>query len=220
MNRHLATATVLLALLGMHGAWAQSSCGDLGNAYGPFDYRTDRHKLGIVEQFHFTPEVEALIRGKSSPIVGNDLDYTLRAFPNHHRALAALTRHGQRTKSPQPAGLRYPVDCYFERAVRFRPDDTTVRILLAGHLFRTGRTDEALVQLRVAGEAASTNGFTHYNIGLAYFDMKRYDKALEHAHRAMQLGFVERQELKKQLEGIGRWVEPAGEPATPAQPAS
>lgn len=67
-------------------------CGALQNAFGPFDDRTARgYNLDVVGSYHFTPPVEALIRGASGTI-GGDLDYTLRAFPNHHRALNATNR--------------------------------------------------------------------------------------------------------------------------------
>ena len=69
-----------------------ASCGSLENAYGPYDYRTDRgNRLYLVESAHFTPVVESLISGLSGPL-GAELDYTLRAFPNHHRALISDAR--------------------------------------------------------------------------------------------------------------------------------
>src|SRR5689334_5467108 len=70
-----------------------SACGKLENHYGPFDYRTTSKKnLELVESFHFTPKVEKGIGGNTSITAGGDLNYTLRVFPNHHRALAALIR--------------------------------------------------------------------------------------------------------------------------------
>ena len=71
-------------------------CGVLQNAYGPFDYRdpvSKRDNLPIVESFHFTPDVESLRHGRSGSVLG-DLRYTLRAFPNHHRALKSMARYG------------------------------------------------------------------------------------------------------------------------------
>ena len=50
------TAGLCLAGALPAGAQAQSeggACGQLKNAYGPFDYRTQRDKLKIVEDFHF-----------------------------------------------------------------------------------------------------------------------------------------------------------------------
>ena len=42
------------------------ACGSLTNAYGPFDYRTRKAELKIVEDFHFTPDVETLRHGAST----------------------------------------------------------------------------------------------------------------------------------------------------------
>jgi hypothetical protein len=99
-------ASLLVGFLAVHAVSAQTvptACGPLANGYGPFDYRTDRTgtTLSIVEDNHFTPAVEQLISGITGSL-GAELDYTLRAFPNHHRALLSLVRLGKRLKSPQP----------------------------------------------------------------------------------------------------------------------
>ena len=57
------------------------------------------------------------------------------------------------------------------------------------------------------------------NIGLHYFDMKNYGKALIQAHKAMALGFVQT-ELKDQLRSVGKWVEATDLPAPPDPAAS
>jgi len=184
-----------------------SGCGPIENAYGPFDYRTEKeNRLKIVEQYHFTPIVESLISG-STGAVGVDLDYTLRASPNHHRALLAMVRLGEKLKSPQPRGARYSVECYFERALRFRPDDSTARMIYATFLAKNGRVPETIKQLELATTAADDNPFTHYNIGLIYFDIKNYDRALVQAHKAYGLGF-EQSALRDQLKSAGKWKEP------------
>jgi uncharacterized protein (TIGR02996 family) len=202
-------ATLFLCATALAPAAAQSepdACGELRNAYGPFDYRKDKDKLGIVESAHFTPQVENLVRGVSGPI-GAELNYTLRAFPNHHRVLVALTRFGEKMKHPQPEGLQYPIECYFVRAMRFAPDDNTVRLLYAQYLAKHGRNVDAANQLEQTSKIAGDNGFTHYNIGLIYAEMKQYDQALAKAHKALELGF-ERPELKAALERAGKWQEP------------
>ena len=202
-------------------AWAQgldASCGSLENAYGPYDYRTDRgNRLYLVESAHFTPVVESLISGLSGPL-GAELDYTLRAFPNHHRALISVRRYGQKTKLPQPPNLRYTVECYFARALQFRPDDTTVRMLYAGYLYQNNRPDEAATQLERTSFDAKESGFTQYNIGLVHLEAQQYDKALVQAHRAIALGFT-RPDLKDRLVAVGRWREPEV-PAPPEAAAS
>ena len=160
-----------------------NACGDLANAYGPFDYRTQRAALKVVEDFHFTPTVEALIGGVSGRI-GGDIDYTLRASPNHHRALLALSRLGQRMKTPKVPDTRWTVDCYFDRALRFQPDDNTARMLFAQHMAATARKPQALEMLAYVVQAAGDNGFTHYNAGLLYLELGDPARAREQAHRA------------------------------------
>lgn len=189
-----------------------SACGPLANGYGPYDYRSDRDKLGIVEGSHFPPVVESLIRGNRGSL-GGDLDYTLRAFPNHHRALISVKRYGEKLKTPQPRDLRYSVECYFDRALRFQPDDTTVRIIYAQFLSNGQRSPEALNQLAAAASSANDNPFTHYNIGLVYLEMNEYAKALTQAHKAHALGFT-RPELRERLAAAGKWVD--AEAAPPA----
>ena len=194
---------------------APNPCGSLNNAYGPYDYRTERTgKLHIVEEYHFTPEVEALVRGKSSAYVADDLNYTLHTSPNHHRALMAIVRLGERTKSSQPPHLQYSITCYFDRAIRFQPDDTVVRLIYAQYLGNTGRVPQAVQQLKIATGLAKDNPLAHYNIGLIYFELKKYDEALAQAHIAMAMGFT-RHELADQLKQVGRWSDPI-----PAQAAA
>lgn len=213
-------AGLALAFLASSSVFAQSGgggCGSLTNGYGPYDYRTDRDKLPIVLGAHFTPEVEMLVRGTTNTTPGGDIDYTLRAIPNNHRALIAMMRLGEKEKTPQPRGSRYTISCWFERAIQFRPDDSIVRMIYSTYLNKNGRTPEATTQLEIATTYAKDSAFTHYNIGLHYFVMKNYDKALEQAHKAIELGFTQTA-LRDQLQSIGKWTEPAAPDATPATP--
>jgi len=191
---------------------APSVCGSLANAYGPYDYRnTDKSALNMVEGPHFPPKVEALIGGVSGTL-GTEIDYTLRAFPNHHRALLAVMRYGEKMKSPQPSDLRYPVECYFDRALRFRRDDVVARMLFVQFLTKQKRSQEAMSHLAVVANEAKDDPFTHYNLGLLYFDLQRYEESLVHARKAYDLGIV-RPELRDRLKGVGKTIE---QPAAPA----
>lgn len=181
---------------------------------GPFDYRNQRASLRTVESNHFIPQIENLIRGKTGPLAA-ELSFVLHSFPNHHRALAAVVRYGLREKSPQPGGLDYTVDCYFERALRFRPDDHIVRLLFADQLARTGRPNEALPQLAYVKAALPDNPLTQYNIGLLYLQIGHYEEALEQAHRAAALG-VQQTRLRDELKAKGQWREPTEAPAAAA----
>lgn len=201
--------TLSLTLIG--GAIAQSgvaNCGPIANHYGPFDYRTQKDRLKVVDEHHFTPEVEALIRGKSSLDIEADIAYTLHTSPNHHRALIAMTRLGEKRKMPKLPRAAYSIECYYDRAIRFVPNDTVVRALFAQYLAKNGRIGEALSQLDAAVTYAKDNPLSHYNIGLVYFDLGQYDKALVQAHKALELE-LDRTELSDLLKGVNQWREPA-----------
>ncbi|MES2758013.1 MAG: tetratricopeptide repeat protein [Pseudomonadota bacterium] len=181
-------------------------CGDLKNAYGPFDYRTRAEHVEnfyLVEMAHFTPEVENGIKG-STGLIGGDLDYTLRAIPNHHRALAALARVAVRTKSLQVPGTKWPVECYFERAMRFQPDDGGAKAEYGNYLYALGKADKAFPLFREAAEMSPDNPTINYNLGLAYFQKKDYDNSLLYAKKAYALGFP-LPGLKNKLAAAGKW---------------
>lgn len=232
---------LLWASFGAQAQEGENACGSLAASFGPFDYRGEHFKsspgdppyaaaLQLVEGAHFTPPVEQLIRGATGTLPGGDLEYTLRVFPNHHRALIAVARLWERTRTPQPPGMARPAECYFERALRFRPDDNVARMLYSSFLLKNGRKGDAVSQLGIAKRDASDNAFTQYNIGMIYFDAGLYDEALQQAHRAMALGLI-RQELSQRLSAAGRWKDPSpgtapannavtDTPQTAASPAS
>jgi tetratricopeptide (TPR) repeat protein len=175
---------------------------------GPYDYRTVRDKIRAdVERNHFTRPVQMLQRGESSRVaggVGADISYTLHLMPNHPQALLAMMRLSEKEKMERPRGARYPVHCYFERAVGFVPDDYNVRVLYGMYLARIAKPQEARPHLEFAAQKAPDNANVQYNLGLAYFEMKDFDKSLEHARRAYELGF-ELPGLRRKLEAEGKW---------------
>jgi len=218
--RAVCCCVLLLTVSPVAAQPSTSLCGSITNAYGPFDYRNQRNRLAIVEKFHFKPQTEALIRpaGAGHSDLGADLDYTLRASPNHHRALIAMVRYGEREKALQVPGANFTIDCYFDRAIRFAPDDAIVRMLFASYLSRQNKPEQAERELEVASALSGDNPFTLYNIGLSYFEMKRYDKALQFDHQAKALGWL-RKDLEDRLRKVGKWVEPHS-PATAGGPAT
>lgn len=206
-----AAASLLLAAAAQAQGLAlgEAVCGGFPRSdNGPHDYRVVRdRRLSVVEQFHFTPNVERLIRGASSADIGGDLNFTLRAFPNHHRALVAMIRLTERLRTDKPTGSTYTVECWLDRAVRFAPDDTVARMIYAEFLHKRSRTDDALLQMDRVAAVAGDNAFTHYNAGLILTEMKQYDRALAHAHQAYALGF-QRADLRDRLQGAGQWKDP------------
>jgi tetratricopeptide (TPR) repeat protein len=171
--------------------------------------RTGSHKalLHIVEKAHFTAEVEAGIRGATGTFAAGDLSYTLQRFPNHHRALVALANIGVREKTEHPKGTQFSIECWFQRAIIWGPDDVIVRLIYATHLIKTKRLAQAAVQAKHAAQLAADNPFTHLNLGLVYFDMENFDDALLHAHRASSLG-LNISTLQELLTKVGKWGEP------------
>lgn len=160
----------------------------------------------MVESNHFAPFIENLQHGRTGTLA-QELSFVLHGFPNHHRALASLIRWAERDKSNQPGKLDYTVDCYFQRALVFRPDDLIVRMLFADHLIRRRQEKDAAAQLEYVVAAAPDNPFTQYNVGLLYTQMGRYPEALIQAHRAIALG-SQRTALKEKLKAQGQWQEP------------
>lgn len=183
------------------------TCGPLANGYGPYDYRSDKKELPVVEFHHLTAPVLNLVSGQTGVYPGGDLDYTLRAFPNHPAALMAMIRYGEKTRSDRPKGARYPVECYLHRAWRFREDDPTVRMIYAAYLAKHGRGKEALAHLEDARTMGEDGANFNYNIGLVYFDLKDYEKSLFHAHQAYSKGFP-LPGLRDKLKKAGKWTEP------------
>jgi tetratricopeptide (TPR) repeat protein len=209
---------LLLLFIPIISAFAAPVCGEIKNAYGPFDYSNPedrKNKLPGVEANHFTSKVESLIAGESGYLSG-DLDYTLRAFPNHHRALYAFARYElrerkknrQESKSymPPTSALGFPAtaECYFDRAIRWRPNDPTVRLLHGLFLHLSGNLEQALAEYKISERIQPNSADLQYNLGLLYFDRKQYNLAKEHAKKAYQLGYP-LPGLRKKLASVGQW---------------
>jgi hypothetical protein len=212
--KRLSCALGLWVGLGATAALAQTGpqiCGNpFQNHYGPFDYRTaSRETRKLVEDFHFTVGVETLTRPKSTTFrnMAQDVQYVLNVFPNHHRALITMEKLVERWKVDPAPGATLPVECYFDRAIRFRPDDTVARALYAQFLSRRGRAEQATLQLEQAVEHAKDNALSHYNIGLVFFEIGRHEQALAQAHRALAMGYP-RPELADKLRAAGKWRDP------------
>jgi hypothetical protein len=223
IRQHLVSAALLLcacsilvpARAAVDPPPVPGACDEVGFTRG--DYLGDRSKLKVVEEYHFKPHHESLIRlpGESVDALGANLSYTLRSFPNHHRALLAMMRLSERTKLDQPRGADRPVECFLRRAVKFRPDDTVARMLYVDYLIKKSRRDEALAQLAATEPHARDNAFSLYNMGLLYVELQDWDHALEMAHRAQSMGFT-RTDLRDRLTRAGKWRDPPPDGTAPA----
>lgn len=192
------------------------ACGDLNNNYlgRPTDYRrAPAEQRDLVEKAHFRFEHAHLQRGNTKfptsrggmSLMGG-FDYTLRTFPNHILALQDIDRLGfiLKTEKPEPTREYYLIECYFKRAVSFVPEDGKVRLVYGLYLIRRGKAKEAIEQLTLAEEYEPDDANVQYNMGLAYYFVKDYHSAKEHAKRAYELGFP-LPGLKNMLKRVGQW---------------
>jgi tetratricopeptide (TPR) repeat protein len=177
--------------------------------YGPYDY-TERHKhrsnLHTVERYHFNQNVENLKGGAQTPSgLEGDLDYTLRAFPNHHRALYAVVRYQfiKGNKIYRSAKLS-PAECYLQRAINFSPGDGMAHMIYGILLHKSGKPEKALGQYEKAEKLIPGNGQLLYNKGLLLVDMGRHDQAREIADELYRQSFP-LQGLKNKLVEAGYW---------------
>ena len=207
---------VIFCVLFGHSAGAQhsSQCGEIyGGGYGPYDYTNPVHfneKLPVVERAHFTPEVESLeghnkCGGNGCELTG-DISYTLRAFPNHHRALLAMVRYYAEGRDKSRGQMTYLPECWFERAMRFAPADGNVHMIYGYYLNKKGKTEQALQQYKAAVDMMPNSAEAHYNVALLYTDSGDYKLARQHARTAYELGFP-LLGLRHRLERKGQWAD-------------
>lgn len=144
---------------------------------------------GTVESNHFIPSVENLTKGQTAPLP-RDIAFVLNAFPNHYRALASMARWQLANKLPSdPESRVWTADCYFSRAMTFRPKDSLVRLLYGVYLHRAKRWAEADTQYATAEQLGNTSADLYYNWGLLEVDRNNLEKAKEYANKAYALGY-------------------------------
>lgn len=196
-------------------------CGHLHSfgQYGPYDYRVaTRFQKELVESHHFYVEYPAFLRGDDyvetteagHVPVGGGFDYTLRAFPNHYRALDAMGKLSFRQKREVPFGATFRAQCYFERAQAFVPDDPMVHALYGVFLAERGRQDDskkALVQLLMAAKPGASDANVMIEVANGYLHLKMYPDAEKYAKKAYALGYP-LYGLRDHLRKLGYWTGP------------
>jgi len=217
----LAILAVLLTLSGQAHSSALE-CGELKNFsdIGPWDYAdpsssvpTGADPMGRikrVENVHFKPAMQMLdLKQFNIERLTGEIHYTLRVFPNHPRALYAMSRLERLAggKLPQngitPFTPRITADCFFDRALRFRPNDKNVRKVHAMHLQQRGKLKEALAEYEQAELGGEQSADLYYNVGLLHTDLNNWEKAYEYGIKAQNQGFM-LPALKQRLEKVGR----------------
>ena len=174
-------------------------CSGTRNDTFGYDYTDEHlkkeHKYKMVVNAHFKPEVENLT---DNNLWGN-LNYTLNASPNHHRALWAMIRLQLRYEQRQEGRnvLQLPgywrhipaPECYLNRAVLFSPKDATLHVLQGIYLHKRDLLDPALQAYQQAIKKGLDTAELHYNLGLLYVDLGDIAAAERHAEKAYSQGY-------------------------------
>lgn len=214
---------LLLVALPMTAAQAQveMECAGLESSggVGPWDYSdpanhrpsgdAPKGRAKLVENVHFKPAMRDLNTKKYTPArLSGEFRYTLGIFPNHYVALNSLSKlekhYGGRPAEgyKESAPLKLVADCYFQRAMLFKPDDARVYVVHGIHLHDRGRFSEAIKAYETAESLGEASIMFAYNFGLVLADAKQYDRALEYAQRAYGGGYP--------LPGLAKKLEAAG----------
>lgn len=172
--------------------------------YGPFDY-TERSlypkDLNVVERAHFKPDDQNL----KGTFAGN-LDYTLRAFPNHHKALYSLILLQSRVQSQNNYNNPMPraIECYFLRAINYSPKDSSSYLLYGISLHKRNKLERAFDAYKTAEKLNKDSIQIKYNLGLLLIDMNKFEEARFYAEQCYLKGFP-LQGLKNKLKNAGYW---------------
>ncbi len=200
------TVLPAFALAQQAGFLGAEVCGEVRSAssyyVGPWDYNdpgirvptgdAPQTRLKLVENAHFRPHLEERLAVKDKVRLYGDIAYTLRVIPNHYRALDAVSRLERQLNGKLPNVQGQPpkntADCWFDLAMRFRPNDGMVRYVFGIHNHALKRLDVAESAYLEAIRLGVTSPQVNYNLGLLYVDMKQFEKAREQARTAYGAG--------------------------------
>ena len=117
--------------------------------------------------------------------------------------------------------MAHSAECYFDRAIRWAPQDPNVHMIYGYYQNKVGHPDAAIQSYQTALSLAYDNAEAHYNIGLLYADLKDYPNSRKHAKIAYDLGFP-LPGLMRKLQRAGEWqaAETRSSPATQAVESS
>jgi tetratricopeptide (TPR) repeat protein len=194
-------AGIVTCLLGAQAATAAaplapledpSSC-DLSfpSDHEPRDYRLRdtpelRWAVQDVNRNHYDPAMTEMREGNYSRNALADLSYTLNWWPNHHAALQALITYeiggGRRHEFLSTL-------CFIERAKAMYPDDMNVRLIEAYYFYKRKDRPRAISIYEDVLAKDPGSADAHYNLGLMYFEMSKFEKAREHAQIAYSQGY-------------------------------
>jgi tetratricopeptide (TPR) repeat protein len=171
---------------------------------GNHDYYTAQSTKGTidlltaVEKYHLPGAYDGLA-GKHYYYAFGEVKFILHYFPNHPKALMLMSAICNGWQSP---------DCnpdeWFEKAVSRNPAVSETYVLYGIDLHRRKRFDAAVKNYKQALEIDPISLNAHYNLGLAYVDLKQYELANQQAQKSYALG-APFPGLRERLKRVGAW---------------
>ncbi len=154
--------------------------------------------LGAVERHHLQ---QGWDKAKwDNPIhAWRDVEFILRHFPNHPGALMLAIDLSLKSEK-----LYTPALELFEKAVAFDVNPAPPWVIFGIFYHRHGMLDKAVTCYLEALKRDPTLAEAQYNLGLAYLDLKQYEKANRAAQKAYALGHP-LPGLRKRLQEAGKW---------------
>jgi tetratricopeptide (TPR) repeat protein len=169
---------------------------DKKNHLNGVDGRRTESNITIVTNYHFTPPVKALKKGQTGYELYSDLDYTLRALPNHPEALDTVSRfeikrNKLKSYAKKQSAMPYSADCYFQRAIKVFGNNQAQTWMLWGlHQYRLKKYNKAIEYYKKAQNLKLTGAELDYYMGLSYFKLKDYENAQHYADAAYEKGYA------------------------------
>jgi len=151
--------------------------------YGPYDYLQRQRlqsQLFIVEEYHLSPQILRLEQGTTTSAI-KEIQYTLMAWPNHHKALYAAYQYRliHRGDWLQNVNSATPVECHLQRAIKFSPKDPVPYMILGLLMHDFEQYKLALKSFRTANRLLPNDVITQYNMGLTLVELGQYDEAAQ-----------------------------------------
>lgn len=173
---------------------------------GPWDYydkknyiATGANPMGRIRRVTNVHLTKAMLRltGKATGTISSDLDYTLRAIPNHPQALDLASRFEQKLslKSTEKDQLfrnermARSAECYFKRAINLTPNQPRVYHIYGIHLHRMKKYAKAVEIYSTAEKLGLEDVEFQYNYALSLVKEEQYEKAETLARKAYQQGY-------------------------------
>lgn len=179
--------------------------------------RTGNNEITLfnnVEGHHLGPGRAEMLKKNRYHAALEHFEFILRYYPNHPQTLSLLSELCMKWKSPT-----CDAEGWFQKAIERNPDAAPTYVVYAIHLHRKKRLNEAVTAYRRALDLEPDSVNAHYNLALAYIDLKQYDLANQHAQKSYALGAL-LPGLRRKLETLGKWNPDVSVPSSKAKPSA